>query len=151
MDATDAFDVTREPEHIRKMYGEGTQARELLIARRLVERGVRFVQVWHGGGQPRDNHDDLEVNVAFVGQEGDALGVLDEAVAGGEGARLDVVALVVEGRGAGLDGDDGGAGVGVIRRYIEECLFVAVFFCVVFDEEGRCSRRGVCLVVALDC
>ena len=39
MDATDAFDITREPEHIRKMYGEGTQARQILIARRLIERG----------------------------------------------------------------------------------------------------------------
>jgi uncharacterized protein (DUF1501 family) len=36
------------------------QARQLLIARRLIERGVRFVQVWHGAGQPWDNHDDLE-------------------------------------------------------------------------------------------
>lgn len=62
MDATDAFDISREPEHIRKMYGEGTQARQMLIARRLIERGVRFVQVWHGSGQPWDNHDDLEVN-----------------------------------------------------------------------------------------
>src|SRR6266568_3726932 len=48
MDATDAFDITREPEHVRKMYGDGTQARQLLIARRLIEKGVRFVQVWHG-------------------------------------------------------------------------------------------------------
>ena len=52
----------REPQHIRDMYGPGTQARQLLIARRLVERGVRFVQVWHGAGQPWDNHDDIEVN-----------------------------------------------------------------------------------------
>ena len=36
------------------MYGPGTQARQILIARRLVERGVRFVQVWHGDGQPWD-------------------------------------------------------------------------------------------------
>ena len=39
------------------MYGPGVQARQLLIARRLLERGVRFVQVWHGDGpalgQPR--------------------------------------------------------------------------------------------------
>src|SRR4029077_1507447 len=62
MDATDAFDTSKEPEAIRKMYGEGTQARQLLIARRLVERGVRFVQVWHGAGQPWDNHDDLEIH-----------------------------------------------------------------------------------------
>jgi uncharacterized protein (DUF1501 family) len=38
------------------------QARQLLIARRLLERGVRFVQVWHGEGQPWDNHDDIAVN-----------------------------------------------------------------------------------------
>jgi hypothetical protein len=62
MDAADAFDISREPKNIREMYGEGVQARQMLIARRLLERGVRFVQVWHGAGQPWDNHDDLEVN-----------------------------------------------------------------------------------------
>jgi hypothetical protein len=62
LEATDAFDVSKEPEHVREMYGPGTQARQLLIARRLLERGVRFVQVWHGEGQPWDNHDDLEAN-----------------------------------------------------------------------------------------
>ncbi|GMU93603.1 MAG: hypothetical protein AMXMBFR4_26610 [Candidatus Hydrogenedentota bacterium] len=60
LDATDAFDVSREPEYIREMYGASTQSRQLLIARRLLERGVRFVQVWHGAGQPWDSHDDLE-------------------------------------------------------------------------------------------
>src|SRR5207248_5861679 len=50
------------PIYVRAAYGPGTQARQLLIARRLIERGVRFVQVWHGAGQPWDNHDDLEVN-----------------------------------------------------------------------------------------
>ena len=47
---------------IRDMYGPGVQARQLLIARRLLERGVRFVQVWHGEGQPWDNHDDIEAD-----------------------------------------------------------------------------------------
>jgi hypothetical protein len=51
-EAADAFDVSREPKHIQEMYGEGVQARQILTARRLVERGVRFVQVWHGAGQP---------------------------------------------------------------------------------------------------
>src|SRR5262249_30899164 len=54
MDASDAFDVSKEPAHIREMYGPGTQARQILIARRLLEKGVRFVQVWHGEGQPWD-------------------------------------------------------------------------------------------------
>ncbi len=56
IEATDAFDVSREPAHIQEMYGPGTQARQILIARRLLERGVRFVQVWHDAGQPWDNH-----------------------------------------------------------------------------------------------
>src|SRR5204863_7031270 len=38
MDATDAFDVMREPQHVRDLYGPGTQARQLMIARRLLER-----------------------------------------------------------------------------------------------------------------
>ncbi len=77
MDATDAFDLSREPESIRRMYGEGTQARQILIARRLIERGVRFVQVWHGAGQPWDNHDDIEVNHRKLAQQCDqAIGAL---------------------------------------------------------------------------
>jgi hypothetical protein len=44
------------------MYGDPSTARQLLIARRLIERGVRFVQLWHGAGQPWDNHDNIEVN-----------------------------------------------------------------------------------------
>ncbi|MBI4164389.1 MAG: DUF1501 domain-containing protein [Acidobacteria bacterium] len=62
MEATDAFDVSQEPEQIRRMYGEGVQARQMMIARRLLERGVRFVQVWHGAGQPWDSHDDIKTN-----------------------------------------------------------------------------------------
>src|SRR5690606_7784442 len=60
MEATDAFDTSQEPEHILKLYGEGTQNRQLLLARRLVERGVRYVQVWHGAGQPWDSHDNIK-------------------------------------------------------------------------------------------
>jgi hypothetical protein len=71
MDATDAFDINREPQHIREMYGPGTQARQLMVARRLLERGVRFVQVWTGAGQPWDNHDDLEVNHRNLAHECD--------------------------------------------------------------------------------
>lgn len=76
-DAAEAFDVSREPKSILDMYGEGTQARQILIARRLVERGVRFVQVWHGQGQPWDNHDDIEVNHRrLAGQCDQAIGAL---------------------------------------------------------------------------
>jgi hypothetical protein len=58
--ATDAFDYEREPAHIRALYGDTAQAKQMLIARRLVERGVRFVQVWHGTLQPWDSHDKIE-------------------------------------------------------------------------------------------
>jgi hypothetical protein len=58
-EATDAFDVNREPLAVRALYGPGVQARQLLITRRLLERGVRFIQVWSGAGQPWDNHDNI--------------------------------------------------------------------------------------------
>ena len=77
MEAADAFDISREPKNIREMYGDGVQARQMMIARRLVERGVRFVQVWHGAGQPWDNHDDLEVNHRNLAKDSDqAVGAL---------------------------------------------------------------------------
>ncbi|MEQ1852400.1 MAG: DUF1501 domain-containing protein [Chthoniobacteraceae bacterium] len=62
IEAAEAFDVSREPQHIRDFYGNGVHGRQTLIARRLVERGVRFVQLWHGAGQPWDNHDKIEAN-----------------------------------------------------------------------------------------
>ncbi len=75
--ASDAFDISQEPAHIHKMYGESTNARQILIARRLVERGVRFVQIWHGKGQPWDNHQNLEKQHRYHAQECDqAIGAL---------------------------------------------------------------------------
>jgi hypothetical protein len=59
-EATNTFDVGQEPKPIRDMYGSGVHGRQLLITRRLLERGVRFIQVWSGGSQPWDNHDGLE-------------------------------------------------------------------------------------------
>jgi hypothetical protein len=77
MDAADAFDISHEPQHIRDMYGDGVQGRQMLITRRLVERGVRMVQVWHGAGQPWDSHDDIEKNHQRLAGECDqAIGAL---------------------------------------------------------------------------
>jgi hypothetical protein len=77
MDAADAFDITREPAGIREMYGDGVQGRQMLIARRLIERGVRMVQVWHGQGQPWDSHDEIEKNHKRLAGECDqAIGAL---------------------------------------------------------------------------
>ena len=58
-EATDAFDVTREPAHIKAAYGDTIHGRQLLMARRLIERGVRIVQCYHGDVQPWDSHNDL--------------------------------------------------------------------------------------------
>src|SRR5258706_6190872 len=44
------------------MYGDTVQALQLLIARRLIERGVRVVQCYHGDVQPWDSHDLVEEN-----------------------------------------------------------------------------------------
>ena len=71
MAATDAFDVEQEPSYVREAYGPGTQARQLLIARRLIERGVRFVQLYHGDVQPWDSHDQIEANHRKLAQECD--------------------------------------------------------------------------------
>jgi len=120
MDATDAFDIEREPKHIREMYGEGTQARQMLIARRLIERGVRMVQVWHGRGQPWDNHDDIEVRHRKLAGECDQAigallkdlkqrGMLDETLViwGGEFGRTPTVELPKPGSNAGkINGRD---------------------------------------------
>jgi uncharacterized protein (DUF1501 family) len=77
MDASDAFDINKEPEHIRKMYGDSVQARQILIARRLVERGVRYIQLWHGQGQPWDSHDEIEKNHRrLAGECSQAIGAL---------------------------------------------------------------------------
>ena len=51
-EAQEAFDTSRETEDTLKLYGEGEFANGCLIARRLVERGVRMVQIYYGNGQP---------------------------------------------------------------------------------------------------
>jgi hypothetical protein len=80
--APEALDLSQEPKHILEMYGVQTRSpswpsdingpeeldyfgRKCLVARRLLERGVRFVQVWSGcdNGFPRrnwDSHEDIQ-------------------------------------------------------------------------------------------
>jgi hypothetical protein len=113
-EASEAFDVSREPKHILDMYGAGVHARQTLVARRLIERGVRFVQLWHGEGQPWDNHDDIEVNHRRLAGECDQAigallkdlsqrGLLDETLViwGGEFGRTPTVELPQPGANAG--------------------------------------------------
>ena len=111
VEAAEAFDITREPKRIRDMYGEGVHGRQTLIARRLVERGVRYVQLWHGASQPWDNHDKIEANHRRLAGEIDrpigALladlkqrGMLDDTLVvwGGEFGRTPSVELTDDGK-----------------------------------------------------
>lgn len=77
--APDAFAIASEPEHIRKLYGIGEKhcghfASQCLTARRMVERGVRFVQIYSGGmenQQSWDCHMDLVGNHRGFAAEAD--------------------------------------------------------------------------------
>jgi uncharacterized protein (DUF1501 family) len=57
-EALDVFDISKEPESVRRMYGDTTFARSCLLSRRLVEAGVRFVTVYYttNNNQPWDTH-----------------------------------------------------------------------------------------------
>jgi hypothetical protein len=152
MDASDAFDVNREPKYIREMYGPGVQGRQMLIARRLLEKGVRFVQVWHGEGQPWDSHDDLEIRHRQLAKECDQAigallrdlkqrGMLDSTLViwGGEFGRTPTVELPTPGANAGkVNGRDhnhygfsmwlagGGVKGGYVHGATDEAGFAAV-------------------------
>jgi len=65
-EATDVFDINKESAEVRAAYGSTQPGKQLLIARRLVERGVRFVQVWHDGW---DHHQDLEDRITVKAGE----------------------------------------------------------------------------------
>lgn len=77
--APELLDVTGETEATRKLYGlEETETADFgkrcLLARRMVERGVRFVQVWsgHGGGSNNwDNHTDIPKEVSMMARRMD--------------------------------------------------------------------------------
>jgi hypothetical protein len=75
--APEALDVGSEPEHVRRLYGLDDPrcehfGRQCLIARRLAERGVRFVQIYSGGMENQrswDGHIDIQGNHAqFAGE-----------------------------------------------------------------------------------
>lgn len=113
---TDVFDLAQEPAHIREMYGDTTQGRSLLIARRLAERGVRYVQCYHGAGQPWDNHGSIVRNITRLSAESDqpigALltdlkqrGMLDETLViwGGEMGRTPTVQKIKDPTKVGRD------------------------------------------------
>ena len=151
-DATDAFDISREPEKNREAYGNSPVGRSILMAKRLIERGVRMVQVWTGRDQPWDHHDDLEDGhrklanmvdgaIAALITDLKRLGLFEETLIiwGGEFGRTPVVELPTPGSNQGkINGRDhnhhgfsmwlagGGAKGGTVYGATDEFGFAAV-------------------------
>jgi len=66
--ASEVFDVSREPKHVQESYGDSQFGTTLLVARRLAEAGVRFVQVFHGSW---DHHTDINKEIKQLAGECD--------------------------------------------------------------------------------
>jgi hypothetical protein len=114
----EATDLSREPEHVFRLYGEdarlpGTFAANCLLARRLAERGVRFIQLYH---QDWDHHGDLPRRLPTLCQETDQAsaallrdlkqrGLLDETLViwGGEFGRTNYCQGKLQGDNFGRD------------------------------------------------
>jgi hypothetical protein len=66
-EAPDAVDLSQEPQYIKELYGMGKKETHnfggmCLMARRLAERGVRFIQLYSGAGSKWDAHSNMESN-----------------------------------------------------------------------------------------
>ncbi len=61
-EAPEVFDIRQETAATQKMYGPGSTARSCLMAVRLVEKGVRMVQVYYAKGDPWDAHADIQAH-----------------------------------------------------------------------------------------
>ena len=109
--APEALDIEQEPKHIRDLYGLDDKkcqhfARQCVISRRLIERGVRFVQLYSGGMENQrswDGHNDIQGNHSgFAGETDRPIaglladleqrGLLDDTLViwGGEFGRLPI-------------------------------------------------------------
>ncbi len=109
--APEALDISQEPKHLQEQYGIGNKknehfAKQCLIARRMVERGTRFVQIYSGGMENQrswDGHQDIKNNHSGFADETDqpiaalladleSRGLLDETLVvwGGEFGRLPI-------------------------------------------------------------
>ena len=114
-EAPDVFDVRKESAATIKMYGEGSTARGCLTAARLVEKGVRMVQVYYSQGDPWDHHNDILLHrknakdsdqpFAALVKDLKARGLFDETiiVCGSEFGRTPVVELGGAGSHNGRD------------------------------------------------
>jgi hypothetical protein len=123
MEGSDVFDLRREPRRVLETYGDGVHGRQMLLARRLVERGVRYVQVYSGPEHNWDTHE----NIAEVRRLAEAVdrpiaalltdlkqrGLLDETLVvwGGEFGRTPTVDGDGKGKAPGRDHNGDGFSV----------------------------------------
>ena len=112
----DAMDISEEPDHILRMYGKnsykpGTYAANCLLARRLIEKDVRFVQLYHTGWDQHDNlpsqikrqAEDVDQGTAALIMDLKQRGLLEDTLViwGGEFGRTPTVELPKPGSNAG--------------------------------------------------
>ena len=110
-EAVESLDIRDEPQSVLDQYRADTlHGRQLLIARRLVERGVRVVQCYHGDVQPWDSHNHIEKEHRRLADQADGpiaalltdlhqRGMLDETLVlcGGEFGRTPAVEIPIGG------------------------------------------------------
>lgn len=111
MEASEALDISQETKATQDLYKSDTvHGRQLLIARRLIERGVRVIQCYHGDVQPWDSHNNLAAEHRKLGNEIDGpisalitdlvqRGLFDETliICGGEFGRTPAVEIPIGG------------------------------------------------------
>ncbi|MCI0662067.1 MAG: DUF1501 domain-containing protein [Acidobacteria bacterium] len=83
-EAPEALDIGQEKESTRARYRDSDFGRGCLMALRLVERGIRMVQIYYGNGQPWDNHDDILIHRKLAQDtDGPVAALLDDLKARG--------------------------------------------------------------------
>ena len=116
-EAPEVFDIRKETKATLEMYGSGSTARSCLMAVRLVQRGVRMVQVYYSAGDPWDHHNNIQLHrknamdsdrpFAAVIKDLKSRGLLDDTivVCGSEFGRTPVAEIGSGGGGSGAGRD----------------------------------------------
>lgn len=114
-EAPEVFDIRKETPATLELYGAGSTARSCLLAVRLVQRGVRMVQVYYSSGDPWDHHGNIQLHrrnamdsdrpFAAVIKDLKSRGLLKDTivVCGSEFGRTPVAEIGAGGGGAGRD------------------------------------------------
>ncbi len=72
----EVFDLAKESPEVRARYGDSAFGRGCLMARRMVEKGVRMVQIYFGNSQPWDSHEDIQAHARLARQADPAIAAL---------------------------------------------------------------------------